>query len=374
MPFGSCASTASRPTSSPATSRPRRSCGARAFGARACRGATSRSPDAGGITSAGPCSPRSGAPTAAHPAGPCARSAAGDDRSPGAVSWLALSFGAALTQAAQFAVVKGRAREIPPLVIVTWTQAVAAAGWALYFLASGQPFAAPSRAWAAVAASAVLVLGMGGLLARASARGDISIVGPVFALSPMFTVLPDAALSGTWTSPLGWLGLALSVVGTSTLSDGGKGWRGLCALFARRDALDALGAAIFLGFLAAVDRWGALALGAPSYLLCSHGATAVLGGLVALVTTPAGLAASTTARNLATVVGHGLLGLTGTGMQTHALTMAPAAYVNAIRRMSSVVAVLLGRALFAEPDLGQRLTAALLACAGAACLLLAARR
>jgi hypothetical protein len=39
--------------------------------------------------------------------------------------------------------------------------------------------------------------------------------------------------------------------------------------------------------------------------------------------------------------------------------------------MSSILAVMLGRALFREPDLGRRLTAALLASAGAACLLLA---
>jgi len=66
-----------------------------------------------------------------------------------------------------------------------------------------------------------------------------------------------------------------------------------------------------------------------------------------------------------------LLGVTGTGMQTSALTMAPAAYVNAIRRLSALVAVVLGRTLFGEADLGRRLAAALLACAGAACLLLA---
>jgi drug/metabolite transporter (DMT)-like permease len=68
---------------------------------------------------------------------------------------------------------------------------------------------------------------------------------------------------------------------------------------------------------------------------------------------------------------HGRLGFAGTGLQTTALTMAPAAYVDAIRRMSAVVAVLLGRALFGEPDVGRRLVAALLACAGAAFLLLA---
>jgi drug/metabolite transporter (DMT)-like permease len=290
------------------------------------------------------------------------------------VSWFALSLGAALTQAAQFAVVKGRARALAPVVIVAWTQAVAATGWIAFFAVSGQPFAVPGTAWPAIAASAVLVLGMSGLLARASARGDISVVGPVFALSPIFTVLPDAALSGSWPSPLGWVGLALSIAGTSTLSESGHGWRGLRSLFTRADALDALGAAVLLGMLAAVDRWGALVLGPPSYLVCSHGASAILAGIVALLTARAGLSASVAPRNVVTLLAHGLLGVTGTGMQTHALTMAPAAYVNAIRRMSSVAAVLLGRALFGEPDLGRRLTAAILACAGAACLLLAGRR
>ena len=272
----------------------------------------------------------------------------------------------------QFAVVKGRARDIPPLVIVAWTQGVAGGAWLLYFVVSGHRFTAPGATWSAIGVSWVLVLGMSGLLARASARGDISIVGPILALSPLFTILPDAVLSGGLPSALGWLGLGLSLAGTGSLSGSGVGRVGrLRTLFARRDALDALGAAFLLGFLAAVDRYGARTIGPPSYLVCSHGGTALLAALIALLTTPRGLAESFAPRNLVTVVAHGLLGVTGTGMQTSALTMAPAAYVNAIRRMSAVLAVLLGRTLFGEPDLARRLTAALLACAGAACLLLA---
>ena len=285
-----------------------------------------------------------------------------------------LSLGAALTQATQFAVVKGRARDIPPLVVVAWTQGVAAAAWVAFFLVSGHAFVPPGAAWPAVAASAVLVLGMSGLLALASARGDISIVGPILALSPVFTILPDAALAGGLPSALGWVGLALSLAGTASLSGGSAAPSRigrLRALFARRDALDALGSAILLGFLAAVDRWAALALGAPSYLAVSHGTTAALTTLILLAIDRRGLRASLAPHHLVTLISHGLLGVTGTGMQTHALTMAPAAYVNAIRRMSAVVAVLLGRALFGEPDLARRFAAALLACLGAACLLLA---
>ena len=93
------------------------------------------------------------------------------------------------------------------------TQLVAFSAWFLYFVFTREPFTPPSSVWPAIPASAVLVFGMASLLARASARGDISVVGPVFALSPIFTVLPDAFLSGTLPSPLGWVGLLLAVAG-----------------------------------------------------------------------------------------------------------------------------------------------------------------
>jgi drug/metabolite transporter (DMT)-like permease len=253
--------------------------------------------------------------------------------------------------------------------VVVWTQGIAVLAWLAFFAVSRQPFVPPGHAWPAVVGSSILVLGMNGLLARASARGDISVVGPVFALSPIFTVVPDLILSGTLPSPLGWLGLALSVTGTVSLSGGVTGR--LRGLFARRDAIDALGAAILLGFVAAVDRWAALLIGPPSYLVCSHGATALLAACITAVVVPRGLAASVRLASVITLTAHGLLGVSGTAMQTTALTAAPAAYVNAIRRMSAVIAVVLGAPLFREPDLARRLAAALLAAAGAACLLLA---
>ena len=123
--------------------------------------------------------------------------------------------------------------------------------------------------------------------------------------------------------------------------------------------------------LGAVDRWAAMGIGPPSYLLCSHGTSGILSTLLAIATVPRDLARSAAPGNLITLLAYGLLGVTGTGMQTTALTMAPASYVNAIRRLSAVLSVMLGRALFGEPDLRRRLVSALLASAGAACLLLA---
>jgi drug/metabolite transporter (DMT)-like permease len=193
----------------------------------------------------------------------------------------------------------------------------------------------------------------------------------VYALSPIFTVVPDAVLSGTLPTPLGFVGIALAVGGTVGLSRGAASGGTLRALFRRRDALDALLAAVFLGMLSAVDRWGALALGPPSYLLCSHGATAMVNGILLAVLAPRALGASMQPANLMTVLGHGVLGFTGTAMQTSALTLAPASYVNAVRRLSGLIAVVLGGTLFREAETSRRLAAAALACAGAVCLLLA---
>ena len=244
-------------------------------------------------------------------------------------------------------------------------------GWLVFFAATGHSLVWPGRAGLAIAASVVLVTGMSGLIARASTRGDISVVGPVYALSPIFTVVPDAVLSGTLPTPLGFVGIGLAVAGTVGLSRGAASGGTLRELFRRRDAVDALLAAIFLGMLSAVDRWGALALGPPSYLLCSHGATAMTNIVLTALIAPRALRASVRPQNLVTVVSHGLLGFSGTAMQTSALTMAPAAYVNAVRRLSGLIAVVLGGALFREAEVARRLAAAALACAGAVCLLLA---
>jgi len=69
---------------------------------------------------------------------------------------------------------------IPPIVIVAWTQSVATLAWLTFFAVSGHAFTWSRAAWPAVLGSALLVAGMATLIARASARGDISIVGPVY--------------------------------------------------------------------------------------------------------------------------------------------------------------------------------------------------
>ncbi|HUF94125.1 MAG TPA: DMT family transporter [Candidatus Limnocylindria bacterium] len=285
--------------------------------------------------------------------------------------WFALALAAAVTQAGQFAVVKGRARSLSPLVLIFWTQTLGLTVWMAYFLATGAPYRMTGPMWPWVLSSVVLASTMSYLLLRASAGGDISIVGPVLALSPIFAILPDFLFSGTLPQGLGWLGIGLSVVGTASLSRSASGGLDIRGLVRREDAVCAFAAAVLLGVLAGVDRRSVLAVGVPTYLVSMH--AVMWAGCAALVLLRGRRAFATALApaHLRTVLAHGALVTAGTILLMSAMTLAPAAYVNSVRRVASVVSVLLGHTIFAEPALGSRLTGALLASLGAAFLLMA---
>src|SRR4029434_4091559 len=139
---------------------------------------------------------------------------------------------------------------------------------------------------------------------RASARGDISIVGPILALSPIASIAPDWWLTGALPHGLGWVGVGASVLGTLSLS-GGETWSfELRRLFAREDVLCALGAAASLGVLSAIDRKMTTLVGVPAYLFAIY------------------------------LTVHALFGVAGNALLLTALMLAPAAYVNGVRRAS----------------------------------------
>lgn len=286
------------------------------------------------------------------------------------MTWFALALGAAILQAGQIAFVKGQARHIPPLIFVFWTQVVGMVAWSLGIWLAGGRIDIPRDMWGWI----LLAAGCAGvysyLLTRASARGDISIVGPVLALAPVFSIVPDWWLTGSLPLGLGWIGVGLAVVGTAGLSATPDRRLDLRGLFTRADALDALGSAFFLGVLAAVDRHNVLRMDVPSYLVGAYASLAVPLLVVALARTPGKLATSLRAPQLWRVLVHAAVVLSGTGCQVFALGMAPAAYVASIRRTSAVFSVMLGGALFKEQGLAGRLGAAILTVLGAVCLVL----
>ena len=174
------------------------------------------------------------------------------------MTWFVLALLGAVMQAGQFVVVKAWTRDVPPLILIFWTQTVGLAIWLAYFAVSGVRFVMPPALYPWVLASVVLAATMAYLLVRATAGGDISIVGPVLATSSIFAILPDYLMSGSLPRGFGWLGIALSVAGTISLSRNPGGRFAPRELLRREDALCTLAAAIVLGVLSGVDgapRW-----------------------------------------------------------------------------------------------------------------------
>jgi len=286
------------------------------------------------------------------------------------MTWFGLALLGAVMQAGQFAVVKAWARDVPPLVLIFWTQTLGVVVWLVYFAASGTAFVVPPGMYPWIAASVLLAATMSYLLVRATAGGDISIVGPVLATSPVFALLPDYLMSGSHPRGLGWLGIALSVAGTISLSRDPRGRFAPSELLRREDALCTLAAAIVLGVLSGVDRRAALSLGVPSYLLALHATMWTGCALLIALYRRRDFAATLAPWRLGPVLLHAVFVMTGAVLLMNAITLVPASYVNSVRRMGAVFSVLLGSTLFHEPGLGDRLRGAIMASLGAALLLL----
>ena len=285
--------------------------------------------------------------------------------------WFALALGAALAQAAQFAVVKARARHLHPLVIMLGTQLIGLAVWSVVAWLGRVSFTALWRLGGWVIAAVVVAAVMNYLLARASASGDLSIVAPILALAPVVSVVPDWLFTGTLPRGIGWAGVAVTVLGTLALSRSDTRRVDPRGLLTRDDALCAVGAAVAFGILSAIDRRVAIDAGVPAYLATIYACQVPLTALLLRVRRPAALAAAGGRRNVTTLVLHGGVATLSVAMQVTAVSLAPVAYVNSVRQLSTVFTVLVGRVLFDEPGLGQRLAGAILMGTGAAILLFA---
>jgi len=285
--------------------------------------------------------------------------------------WFGLSLVGALFQAGQYTVVKGWGRHLHPFTIMLWTQVVSLAAFAAWAWLVGDSFGAAWHHVGWVLAAVGLASVMNYLIARASARGDISIVGPILALSPIASILPDWWLTATLPHGLGWVGVGAAALGTLSLSRGNASGFDVRGLFAREDVLCALGAAASLGALSAVDRKMTTLVGVPAYLTAVYLLQAPLTAVLLWLRYPGGTGRHLSRADAATLAVHALFAVAGNGLLLTALMLAPAAYVNSVRRVSSVISVLLGAALFGEPGLSGRLLGALLTVLGAACLLLA---
>jgi drug/metabolite transporter (DMT)-like permease len=272
--------------------------------------------------------------------------------------WLVLALGGALVQTGQFGVIKSRARDIPPLMLVLAAQVVGVVTWLAWVLLTDTRFDIPLATWGWMLVGAVLAIAMNFFTWRASARGDISIV-------------PDWLLTGALPRGLGWVGVGLSVMGTMGLSGTPERRLDPRGLFSRADARDALVAAAVLGALSGVDRINVLAIGVAPYLLVLNAMMAIATAALIAARAPTAFATVRDPHAVVTLLVNGALNTLGTAFQLGALRLAPAAYVNSIRRTSALFSVVLGSVAFGELGVGRRLGAAIITLAGVACLLFA---
>jgi drug/metabolite transporter (DMT)-like permease len=56
-------------------------------------------------------------------------------------------------------------------------------------------------------------VGLAGVMNYLIARGDVSIVGPILALSPIASIVPDWWLTGGLPHGIGWIGVGASPSG-----------------------------------------------------------------------------------------------------------------------------------------------------------------
>lgn len=280
------------------------------------------------------------------------------------MSWFFLTLVTALTQAVKDAFLKKSLVAIDAgLVMLAYTVSAAIFLWC-FAAASPGPVLGASF-WPLLLAGGVLGGVTYAFYGRALQQGDLSLTLPMLAFTPLFMLATSPLTVGEFPEPGGLAGIALVVAGAYVLNlrERRHGLLGpVRALFTNRGARLMLLVAAVWSLGANLDKLGLQASSPPLWGASVYTATAL-----ALV--PGVLARCRgVGRQLAggpwPLVTAGGLEAVGLFCQMHALPLTQVAYVIAVKRLSIVFGVLLGAAVFREPDLAHRLPGALLMVAG----------
>lgn len=295
--------------------------------------------------------------------------------------WAVLAAGAAVLWALQGAWTKRLTRRAAPAV-ATW----AIFGFSLPALAAwlairGLPTVDGSF-WPILAANTLLYLISFRLYVSALEAGDLGVVYPLLALTPVLAAPAEWLLLGDRVGPLGAAGVVLVAAGVYLLHH--RGGRSLLAPF--RAMIDDPGARRMLGVAAlwavsgTVDR-AAVLHSSPAFYGTAVSLLLALGLLPAALRSGrggsgvdgeegrAGLGAALRTRPGALAV-QGLLFAGMFVVQMEALRLTLATYVLTVKRSGTLLAVLMGGALFREGSTGRRLAGTGVLLAGVALVVL----
>jgi len=203
------------------------------------------------------------------------------------------------------------------------------------------------------------------LYGRALKAGDLSLTLPMLAFTPLFLLVTSPLTVGEFPEPGGLCGIALVVAGAYVLNlrERRHGLLGpVRALLTNPGSRLMLLVAIVWSIGANLDKLGLTASSPVLWGAAIYTATALaLAPGVALRPRRA-------LRQLASwpwpLFVAGFLEAVGIFCQMRALPLTQVSYVIAVKRLSIVFGVLLGAAVFREPDLAHRLPGALLMVAG----------
>ncbi len=257
-------------------------------------------------------------------------------------------------------------RGISPL----WVIAAVHAGLSLLVLPwlLMQPLPAGGAFWGNLAASAALATAANTLIVVAVHRADLSLVGPVNSYKPVVSLLPGWLLLAEMPTWAGIAGIGLVVVGSSLLNRP-SGRRRLELPFRDRGVQIRIAALIPSAF-EAVFLKRALAVAGPATVFAWWSVLCLGAVAAALIVSRDLRRTRTTLEHLKCSWRPALALVTTSGLMQGAtvvtLKVMQVGYALALFQLSSIITVLLGRAVFGETDFRRRLTAALVMALGAA--------
>ncbi|MEA4857207.1 MAG: DMT family transporter [Solidesulfovibrio sp.] len=280
------------------------------------------------------------------------------------MNWFVLSCVTALTQAVKDTFLK---RSLNAMDAATGMLGYCLAASVCLWLAvaAGPPVSLRGGYWPLLLLGGVLGGVTYWLYGLALKAGDLSLTLPMLAFTPLFLLVTSPLTVGEFPEPGGLCGIALVVGGAYVLNlrERRYGLLGpIRALVTNAGSRLMLAVAVIWSIGANIDKLG-LAESSPLFWGASVYTATALALAVGLVRKRPALPPRVVRVTWPLAVA-GLLEAVGIVCQMYALPLTQVSYVIAVKRLSIVFGVLLGAAVFHEPDLRHRLPGALLMVVG----------
>jgi len=277
-----------------------------------------------------------------------------------AAMWIFLSLLAGLADALRDAASKKAALQLPH-PIVTLSYSLCALPFFIPTLIINMPDAVPPIFWLFLTFTASCHVVGGLLLVKALHSSDLSLCTPMVAFTPVFLLVVGPLLTGDTPSTGGVLGALLVATGSYVLNVG-RSRRGflapLKALIDEPGSRIMLGLALLWSVTASVDRV-ALRLFELNFWASAQ-LCAIALFLLPIVLRSGGFAVKWSPRAMTMLMALGAFNALSISGYLLALKVAPVHYVICLKRCSILFSVLLGRLMFKESFLVDRLPGALL--------------